>query len=93
MGGTRNEVPNPPPPPLVIGRTILFPLTLRSPYAMPKFSAIIPDPETTGDFEEMGLPAGGESVRLMNDILPAATIVEDMMSDAADIMDDQDEDR
>jgi hypothetical protein len=31
--------------------------TLRVPYTMPRFSAVVPTPDTTGRFAEMGLPA------------------------------------
>src|SRR6266571_74302 len=40
--------------PQVIGRTSLGGME----YTMPKFSAFQPTPETSGDFEEMCLPAG-----------------------------------
>ena len=55
-----------------IGETILFPFTLRVPYTMPPFSAIIPTPDTTGDFERMGFAAGEESVTKLREIKPAA---------------------
>ena len=69
------------PPPAVIGKTLLFPRTFRQPYEMPKFSVIVPTPDTVGDFEEMGLPAG-DGARFINDIQPAARIVATMMNDA-----------
>ena len=49
---------------------------------MPKFSAVIPTPDTVGDFEEMSMPAGEESVKLIKAIKPAAQIVEEMMAEA-----------
>jgi enoyl-[acyl-carrier protein] reductase II len=52
---------------------------------MPKFSAIVPTPETQGDFEEMGMPAG-ESVQHINSVKPAAQIITEMMSEAHDIL-------
>ena len=81
FAGREDSIPNPPPPPSVIGKTTLFPLTFRQPYEMPKFSAIVPTLDTVGDFEEMGLPAG-DGVRLIRDIRPAAQIINTMMSDA-----------
>lgn len=49
---------------------------------MPKFSAVLPTPETEGDLEEMCLAAGGQSAAMIRSILPAAEIVESMMADA-----------
>jgi NAD(P)H-dependent flavin oxidoreductase YrpB (nitropropane dioxygenase family) len=51
FAGREDTIPDPPPPPAVIGKTLLFPLTFRQPYEMPKFSAIVPTSETVGDFE------------------------------------------
>jgi NAD(P)H-dependent flavin oxidoreductase YrpB (nitropropane dioxygenase family) len=81
FAGRENTIPNPPPPPAIIGKTTLFPSTFRQPYEMPKFSAIVPTPDTVGDFEEMGLPAG-DGVRLIKTVMPAARIVATMMNDA-----------
>ena len=53
---------------------------------MPKFSAVLPVPGTTGDFEEMCL-AAGESAGLIKDIKPAGDIVHEMMNQAEQIMD------
>lgn len=72
----------------VIGRTLLFPLTLQQPYDMPKFSAVVPTPETTGDLEEMGLPAGAESVKVIKDVEPAADIVKGMMIEAQELIEE-----
>ena len=80
--GRESQIPNPPPPPATIGSTVLFPFTLPQPYTMPKFSAIVPTPDTTGDFEEMGLPAGGESVKFIKRVQPAGEIVREMMAEA-----------
>jgi enoyl-[acyl-carrier protein] reductase II len=44
-------------------------------YAMPKFSAILPTPETTGDFEEVCL-AAGESAALTTAITSAREVVQ-----------------
>lgn len=41
---------------------------------MPRFSAILPTPETSGDFEEMCLPAG-ESAALVTAIGSASDVV------------------
>jgi enoyl-[acyl-carrier protein] reductase II len=48
---------------------------------MPKFAAVLPTPETTGDFEEMCL-AAGESAGPAHEIKPAALIVTEMMTEA-----------
>jgi len=82
VAGHDDEIPKPPPPPATIGATVLFPFTLRVPYTMPKFRAVIPTPDTIGDFEEMSMPAGEESVKLIKAIKPAAQIVEAMMAEA-----------
>jgi enoyl-[acyl-carrier protein] reductase II len=54
-------------------------------YAMPKFSAFLPTPGTTGDFEEMCM-AAGESAGLVRDLHPAGEIVRAMMAEAAAII-------
>jgi len=72
----------------VIGRTLLFPLTLQQPYDMPKFSAVVPTPETEGDLHEMGLPAGAESVKLIKRVEPAADIVNGMMIEAQELIEE-----
>jgi enoyl-[acyl-carrier protein] reductase II len=79
--GREQEIPEPPPGPSVIGHTTLFPHSARLPYDMPKFSAIPPTPDTTGDWEEMAFPAG-QGVGLIRDVQPAAQIVSTMMSEA-----------
>ncbi len=66
----------------VIGQTLLF----GTPYTMPKFSAIIPTPDTTGDFEQMCLPAGGQSAALVHEVKPAGEIIMEMMQSAHAIM-------
>jgi hypothetical protein len=65
-----------------IGQTSLF----GQPYAMPKFSAILPTRETTGDFEEMWLAAGGVSAALIHDVKPAAQIIAHMVAEARQIL-------
>ena len=71
------------PPSGSIGTTLLFPgTTFATPgVPMPEFSALPPTPDTVGDLDAMGLPAG-ESVQHIRDIKPAAQIVADMMSEA-----------
>lgn len=81
FAGREDRIPVPPPPPAMIGKTVLFPLTARQSYVMPKFSAIVPTPDTVGDLEEMGLPAGA-GVAAVRDVRPAAQIVHAMMADA-----------
>ena len=77
----------PPPPPATIGTTVLFPGVLDIPYVMPKFSAIVPTPDTVGDLEEMDMPAGSESVVIVKSVKPAAEIVAEMMGEAQAILD------
>jgi hypothetical protein len=55
---------------------------------MPKFAAILPTPETTGDFEEMCL-AAGESVALVNTIGSAPAIVQTIANEAEQILEQQ----
>lgn len=71
------------PPSGSIGTTLLFPgTTFATPgVPMPRFSALPPTPDTAGDFDAMGMPAG-ESVQHIRDIKPAARIVADMMAEA-----------
>ncbi len=89
FAGREDQIPVPPPPPAIIGHTTLFAQTLKAPYDMPKFSAIVPTPDTTGDFEEMGLPAGEDSVKRIKAIKPAAEIVEEMMREARELLDEE----
>jgi enoyl-[acyl-carrier protein] reductase II len=46
---------------------------------MPKYSAIVPTRDTTGDLEEMDMPAGSASVRAVRAVRPAAEIVADFI--------------
>ena len=69
-----------------IGETVLFPFTLKVPYTMPPFSAIVPTPDTTGRFDLMGFPAGEDSVRKIKAVRPAAEIVTEMMDEAHEIL-------
>jgi NAD(P)H-dependent flavin oxidoreductase YrpB (nitropropane dioxygenase family) len=75
--GNDTKTPPSPDPPEFIGKTVLG----GQPYPMPKFSAVLPTPETEGDFEEMCL-AAGESAALVHEIKPAGEIVREMMADA-----------
>jgi NAD(P)H-dependent flavin oxidoreductase YrpB (nitropropane dioxygenase family) len=86
VAGREDQIPPPQPTDPPIGQTILFPFTLRVPYTMPQFSAAVPTPDTTGDFDAMGFPAGEDSVRRIKSIKPAAQIVAEMMVEARDIL-------
>jgi enoyl-[acyl-carrier protein] reductase II len=88
FAGREGRIPIPPPPPATIGETVLFPLTIKQPYDMPKFSAIVPTPDTVGDLEEMGLPAG-DGVRVIREVLPAAEIVALMMTEARALIENE----
>ena len=88
FAGQEDLIADPAPPPAIIGKTLLFPLTLRQPYEMPKFSAIVPTPDTVGDFEEMGMPAGDGAAPIKT-IMPAAQIVATMMRDARRLFDSE----
>jgi len=65
----------------VVGRTLLF----GQAYEMPKFSAMLPTPDASGDFEEMCL-AAGDSAGLVKDVRPAGEIVREMMDEARRII-------
>lgn len=65
--------------PATIGSTALFPGVFDVPYVMPKYSAIVPTRDTTGDLEEMDMPAGSQSVRAVRAVRPAAEIVDDFI--------------
>jgi enoyl-[acyl-carrier protein] reductase II len=80
--GREDQIPSPPPPPAVIGNTIFA----GQPYAMPKFSVILPTRDTTGDYEEMCWTAGITSAKLIDEIKPAAHIVRDMVAEAHAIL-------
>jgi enoyl-[acyl-carrier protein] reductase II len=86
VAGREDQIPPPQPDDPPIGQTVLFPFTLRVPYTMPAFSAAVPTPDTTGDFDAMGFPAGEDSVQRIKSIKPAAAIVADMMAEAREIL-------
>ena len=86
VAGREDLIPPPQPGDPALGETVLFPFTLRVPYTMPPFSAVVPTPDTTGDFDLMGLPAGEDSVRKIKDVKPAAEIISEMMTEAREIL-------
>ncbi|MBC7928341.1 MAG: nitronate monooxygenase [Bryobacteraceae bacterium] len=63
-----------------IGTTILG----GQQYAMPRFSAILPTVDTSGDFEEMCLPAG-DSAPLVSSILTVQEVLRTMREEAENI--------
>jgi enoyl-[acyl-carrier protein] reductase II len=75
--GRDDRTPPPPKPPQFVGRTLLG----GQEYPLPKFSAVLPTPDTSGDFEEMCL-AAGESAGLVKDIKPAGLIIQEMFDEA-----------
>jgi enoyl-[acyl-carrier protein] reductase II len=46
---------------------------------MPKFSAVIPTRDTTGDLDEMDMPAGSKSVHAVRRVRPAEDIIDDFI--------------
>ncbi len=72
--------------PPVIGSTLLFPGIVNAPYEMPKHSAIVPTRDTTGDLEEMDMPAGSESVLEVVAVQPAAEIVAEIAGEAGRLL-------
>ena len=79
--GREEEVLYSADPTQVIGQTVLG----GQQVPLPRFSALLPTPETTGDFEEMCLIAG-ESAGLVKDIKPAGQIVQEMMEEARQVI-------
>ena len=86
--GQEDKIPTPAPPPAVVGTARLQPWSVPGgiPYAMPKFSVIIPTRDSTGDFDEMCLLAGAESAPLIKSVKPAAEIVAEMATEAAALL-------
>jgi enoyl-[acyl-carrier protein] reductase II len=76
--------------PVTIGSTTLFPGVLDVPYTMPKYSAIVPTRDTTGDLEEMDMPAGARSIFAVRRVRPAAEIVDDFVEGARQAWDRSD---
>jgi NAD(P)H-dependent flavin oxidoreductase YrpB (nitropropane dioxygenase family) len=79
--GRESEIPPSSDPPQLIGRTVVH----GQEMPMPKFSVLLPTPDTTGDIEEMCL-LSGESAGLVRDIRPAGEIVRDMMAEAHQVI-------
>jgi enoyl-[acyl-carrier protein] reductase II len=79
--GRDDRTPPPPEPPVCIGTTRLGGAT----YRMPKFSAVLPTPETAGDLEEMCLPAG-ESAALTRAVTPAGDVVRALVAEAESLL-------
>jgi len=79
--GRDKKTPPQPDPPTTIGRTLLG----GQEYSMPKFSTILPTPETSGDFEEMCL-AAGDSAALVSTITTAREVVRTMGMEAERIL-------
>jgi NAD(P)H-dependent flavin oxidoreductase YrpB (nitropropane dioxygenase family) len=77
--GRDDKTPSQPVSPQPIGQTDLF----GHSYPMPKFSAALPTPQTSGDFEEMCL-AAGRAVGLVREVKPAGEIVHEMMTQAVE---------
>lgn len=74
------------PPGTVIGTSLIpTPGGGVTKYEMPAFSALVPTTSTTGDLQEMCLPAG-ESAAAVKDIKPVAVIIKDMMDEAKRII-------
>jgi len=86
--GREDQIPTPPPPAPIVGTARLMPWTVAGgiPYAMPKFSVIIPTRGSEGDFDEMCLLAGAESAEIVKSVEPAGKIVAEMAADAAAIL-------
>jgi nitronate monooxygenase len=67
--------------------TLLFPGVVSAPYVMPKYSAIVPTRDTTGDLEEMDMLAGSESVLETERVQPAAEIIQEIVAEARRLLD------
>jgi enoyl-[acyl-carrier protein] reductase II len=76
--------------PVTIGATTLFPGVLDVPYTMPKHSAIVPTRDTTGDLDEMDMPAGSTSVLAVRRVRPAEDIIEDFIASGREACDRDD---
>ena len=74
--------------PPTIGTTVLFPGVIDAPYPMPNHSAIVPTRDTTGDFDQMDMPAGAESVLSVSGVESAAEIIDEVVSEARDLLAD-----
>lgn len=65
----------------VVGKTVLY----GAPMEMRKFNVILPTPSTDADWEEMPWLMG-QGVGLVKNILPAAEVVDSMMTEAKTIL-------
>jgi enoyl-[acyl-carrier protein] reductase II len=79
--GRERDLPTPPPGPSIIGKTRVFRHSFNTEYAMPKFSAFPPTPETEGEWDEMAFPAGTGTGSIER-IQPVRQIVIEMMNEA-----------
>ncbi len=79
--GRDDRTPPQPEPPVCIGTTRLGDVE----YRMPKLSAVLPTPETSGDFEEMCLLAG-ESAAVVSAVAPAGEIVRQLVAEAESLL-------
>jgi enoyl-[acyl-carrier protein] reductase II len=79
--GKSQRTPAQSDPPRLIGRMPFAGMD----YPIPQFSSMLPTPDTEADLEEMCL-AAGDSVALVHDVQPAATIVRVMMAEAEAIL-------
>lgn len=79
--GHDERTPPQPEPAVCIGTTPLG----GAEYRMPKFSAVLPTPETSGDLEEMCLPAG-ESAALTRAVTPAGDVVRELAAEAESLL-------
>jgi nitronate monooxygenase len=68
--------------PRQIGTTPVIPDNKATRVPMPKFSALVPTRHTEGNFDEMDMPAGSESIRSIQRVRSAAAIVEDFLDGA-----------
>jgi NAD(P)H-dependent flavin oxidoreductase YrpB (nitropropane dioxygenase family) len=75
--------------PPTIGTTKLFPRErpedvgiVPVAYTMPKHSAVVPTRDTSGNLDEMDMPAGSESIRSIRKVRSAAEIVDDFIDGA-----------
>jgi NAD(P)H-dependent flavin oxidoreductase YrpB (nitropropane dioxygenase family) len=87
--------------PPMIGSTLLFPSDGESfpagaphdiPYPMPKHSAVPPTRNTTGDLDEMDMPAGAVSIKAVRRVRPAADIVDDFVDGGREACERDDDD-
>ncbi len=72
--------------PSPIGNTTLFPGIINAPYPMPNHSAIVPTRDTTGDFDQMDMPAGSESVLAVSGIQTASDIIQEVVTEAHELL-------